>query len=265
MTAPAGSPAQQRARLSQQLLAALAALFTSLGSWRDADAEPFTQQAVPLVRGAQQALAGLVAAFLAQQASASTGRTVPAPAIPPVLVTDLRGIDPAEVYTRPFKNVWAALADGQTLPEAIEAGTTRLREVAEADLQSTYAHANQQGMSRLPARARPVGWQRVLQGPSSCALCVLASTRTYSIADLNPIHPGCDCTVQPLWTKGDADRGDTARVHAAVRELTGQFSAGGRGAVDYRQIQITHDHGELGPMLARPGDHFTGPSQISNT
>lgn len=262
MTAPAGSVTEQRARLTQQLLAALATLFTGLGSWRDADAQRFTQQAVPLVRGAQQALAGLVAAFLAQQASDTTGRVVPAPAIPPALVTDLRGTTPAEVYQRPFRQLWAALADGQDLPEAIEHGTTRLREVAEADLQTTYAHANREGMARLLARARPVGWQRVLQGPSSCALCVLASTRRYTIADLNPIHPGCDCTVEPLWTGEDTDRGATQRVHEAVRELTGQSSTGGRGALDYRQIQITHDHGELGPMLARPGDHFTGPDAI---
>lgn len=262
MTTPAGTVAEQRSRLTQQLLAALAALFTSLGSWRDADAERFTQQAVPLVRGAQQALAGLVAAYLAQQASEAAGRAVPAPVIPPALVTDLRGTDPGEVYQRPFRQLWAALADGQTLPEAIEAGTTRLREVAEGDLQTTYAHANREGMQRLPSRARPVGWQRVLQGPSSCALCVLASTRRYTVADLNPIHPGCDCTVQPLWTHANTESDTTQRVHEAVRELTGQSSAGGRGAVDYRQIQITHDHGELGPMLARPGDHFTGPDAI---
>lgn len=265
MTAPAGTQlASQRATITERLIAALSALFAGLGSWRDADATQFTRQAVPLVQGAQQALAGLVSAYLAQQASQQTGHVVPPPVLPPAAVTNLRGVPASEVYTRPFKEVWAALAQNKPLNEAVQLGTTRLTEIAEGDLQTTYAHANQQGMQRLPARARPQSWRRVLQGPSSCALCVLASTHHYTIRDLNPIHPGCDCTVEPAYGTQAGSDDAAERVHAAVQELTGQSSAGGR-AVDYRQIQITQTHGELGPMLARPGDHFTGPSAIPST
>lgn len=268
MTAPAASSSQlatQRATITERLIAALSAYFAGLGAWRDADATRFTRQAVPLVHGAQQALAGLVAAYLAQHATQQTGTPVPAPVLPARAVTNLRGVPASEVYTRPFKDVWAALAQNKTLEQAVAQGTSRLREVAEGDLQTTYAAANQQSMSRLPARARPQGWRRVLQGTSSCALCVLASTHHYTIRDLNPIHPGCDCTVEPVYGPQPGSDATAERVHAAVRELTGQSSAGGRGALDYHQIQITQTHGELGPMLARPGDHFTGPSEIPSS
>jgi hypothetical protein len=54
------------------------------------------------------------------------------------------------------------------------------------------------------------------------------------------------------------------QVHVAVKDLTGLADRGGR-AVDYRHImtRIIHEHGELGRMLARPGDRFTGPRSIS--
>lgn len=267
MTAPAGAQQQlaaQRTRLSEQLIAALTALFGALGSWRDTDADRFTRQAAPLVQGAQQALAGLVAAWLAQTASQQTGQTVLAPVIPTSAITELRGISTSEVYRRPFRELWAALAEGKTLAEAVQQGQSRLRELADGDLQSTYAHANREGMQRLPEQAQPTGWRRVLQGSSSCALCVLASTHRYTISDLNPIHPRCDCTVQPIYGRDEARAADDARlerVHQAAAELTGQRDRSGRRS-DYRQIQITHEHGELGPMLARPGDHFTGPAEI---
>ena len=269
MTAPAAQQqlASSRTRVSEQLIAALTALFAALGSWRDADADRFTRQAAPLVQGAQQALAGLVAAWLAQTASERTGQTVPAPVIPASAIIDLRGISTSEVYRRPFRELWAALAEGKTLAEAVQQGQSRLRELADGDLQSTYAHANREGMQRLPEQAQPTGWRRVLQGISSCALCVLASTHRYTISDLNPIHPRCDCTVQPIYGTDTHRAGDDARlerVHAAVRELSSEASRSGRG-VDYRQIQITQTHGELGPMLARPGDHFTGPSEIPSS
>ncbi len=270
MTTPTSTQQQlaaQRARLSEQLTAALTALFASLGSWRDADADRFARQAVPLVQGAQQALAGLVSAYLAQRLSEQTGQSVLAPAIPTSTVTGLRGADAAEVYRRPFRELWAALANGKSLPQAIEQGRARLVELADGDLQTTYAHANQAGMERFPEPVRPAGWRRVLQGESSCALCVLASTHRYTIADLNPIHPHCDCTVEPIYGRDEVRAADDAmleRVHQAAAELTGQTDRSGR-KTDYRQIQITHEHGELGPMLARPGDHFTGPSEIPST
>lgn len=264
MTAPATDTSAQRAQLTERLIAMLAAIFAGLGSWRDADAEKFAAQAGPLVTGAQQALASMIAAGLTHQASEALGETVPAPRLPSASVVQLRPIPAREVYARPFREVWAALADGKTLPEAIEQGQSRLAELADGDMQLTYAHAHRAGMQALPEEAQPSGWRRVLRGPSSCALCVLASTHRYTIEDLNPIHPRCDCAVEPIFGRDEHRAADDAaleRVHAAVRELSGETSRSGRG-VDYRQIQITQTHGELGPMLARPGDHFTGPDQI---
>lgn len=254
---------QQRRSITDRLVAALIELFTGLNAWRDADMRRFVRQAVPLVRGAQSNMAALIGTDVARQATEASGRSVAPVAIPAALVQDLRGVAPTEVYTRPFVALRTALSEGRSLTEAVRTASNRLREIAEADMQQTYAHANRQAMQRLPARVRPRYWRRVLQGTESCALCIVAASNRYGVEDLNPIHPGCDCTVAPVFgtdTERGADDARLAQVHRAVRELTGRSDPGGR-AVDYTKL-IVQQHGELGPMLARPLDGFTGPQDI---
>ncbi|GEL19352.1 hypothetical protein [Pseudonocardia asaccharolytica] len=258
--------AQRRRALSERLIDALVALFLGLGSWRDEDAARFVAQAVPLVEGAQHTLAGLVAYFTAVQASEAVGVPVAPPPIPAEDVTGLRaGVTPAEVYRRPFTTVYTGLGRGLDLPTAVERGATRLQEITEMDLQQTYARAARSAMRSLPGRARPTGWRRVLVGPGNCALCVVASTQRYTLADLNPIHPGCDCTVAALYGGQEhvIEPELLERVHGAVEELTGQADRGAR-APDYRKlvVSMTREHGELGPLLVRPLDRFTTAAQL---
>lgn len=247
-----------RRTLADRLITALAALFGGLGSWRDRDAARFLAEAVPLVEGAQRTLGAHVGAHVAEQATAANDRRVAPVGVDDRHAVDLRhGVTTRDVYHRPFVTLYTALSRGDQLDRAVEVATTRLREVAELDLQQTYAEASRAAMRGLPAEVRPRYWRRRLVGEQNCALCVLASTQRYTIATLNPIHPGCDCEVDPLF--GAAARQqviDPARleqVHAAVKELTGKSDAGGR-APDYRQIMTTliDEHGEVGPMLARP-------------
>lgn len=255
--------AQQRRELSSRLIAALVELFVGGKAWRDNDMRAFVRQAVPLVRGAQLNMAELVALAITQQASAAKRTPLAPVVIPSRLVQDLRGIDPAEVYARPFVQLRTALSEGRSLTDAVRLGSSRVREIAEADMQQTFAHASQQAMRRLPVRARPRYWRRVLEGEESCALCVVAASNRYSVEDLNPIHPGCDCGVQPVYgpdAEQIADDTRLAQVHAAVEELTGRSDPGGR-KVDYRKL-IVREHGELGPMLVRPLDGFDGPDDI---
>jgi hypothetical protein len=252
-----------RRRLSDRLTATLLALFTRPGSWRDTDRDVFLHQAVPLVEGAQRQLGVMTALYVAGQASAAAGRAVAPAGIPDRAAVNLRrGVDTDQVYERPFKEIYTALSKGKPLTEAVGLGENRLREITELDLQATYAAASREAMGQLPGDAAPQFWRRQLVGSGNCALCVLASTQRYHIETLNPIHPACDCRVQPIW--GHQDPGQVIeadlleRAHTAVQELTGATDRGGREP-DYRKIvlQMTQEHGELGPMLARPLDHFT--------
>jgi hypothetical protein len=252
-----------RRALADELVEFLVKLFTGPGSWRDTDRDVFLHQAVPLVEAAQRQMASLTAIYVAAQASEALGVTVGPAGIPDFAAVNLRrGVDTDAVYERPFVEVYTALSKGKPLTRAVELGETRLREIAELDLQQTYAEASREAMEQLPPGAQPQFWRRQLVGAKNCALCVLASTQRYHHKDLNPIHGNCDCRVAPIW--GHQDPGQVIapdlleRVHDAVQELTGTTDRGGREP-DYRKIvlEMTQEHGELGPMLARPLDHFT--------
>lgn len=152
------------------------------------------------------------------------------------------------------------------LERAVAAGARRLEQLVEMDMQQAHAVAAAEAMQNLPEGARPTGWRRVLVGEVNCALCVVASTQRYRIADLNPIHPACDCAIEPLY--GDDERvidPDTLEaVHAAVAELTGRTDRGAR-TPDYRELLIgrmTPEHGELGPMLAHPRHRFRSKFEL---
>jgi hypothetical protein len=258
--------ARLRRALSTRLTTTLVRLFFGLESWRDADADRFVAQAVPLLQGSQRSLAALAAAFTAAQASEALGRPAAPPGVPDDAVLGLRGVDPLLVYRRPFATVYNDLSKGKSLTEALESGRVRLSEIAEMDLQQTYAHASRAALNALPAGARPRFWRRVLVGEENCGMCVIASTQRYTVGELNPIHPGCDCTVAGIWGR---DPGQVIapelleQVHQAVQDLTGASDRGAREP-DYRHltVQMTRRHGELGALLVRPNDRFTGLADV---
>lgn len=260
---------RERRTLIDQLIGMLLDLFGGLGSWRQEDVAAFQEQAIPAVQASQQTLAAMCALYVASQASEQLGYEVTPPGIPDDAAVDLReDVTPQEVYRRPFVTVYTYLSEGAPLDEAVKHGQTRLAEIVEADLQQTYARAMQAAMEAVdvePAeRAR--FWRRTLVGETNCALCVIASTQRYRVEDLNPIHPGCDCRVDPIF---GSDPGQVIepelleQVHDAVEALTGESDRGGR-ATDYRQlmVQMTPEHGELGPMLVRPRDRFTSADDL---
>lgn len=257
--------AVRRRHLSTRLLDTLRRSFSRLSSWRSSPA--WIAQAVPMVQGAQRQLAALTAVYVADQTSTTLGRRIGPPGIPDSAAIGLRaGVDVRDVYHRPFVTVYTALSRGESLPRAVELGTVRAAQIAEMDLQATYAHASRAAMQAMPPAGRPTGWRRVLQGPENCALCVLASTQRYHLETLNPIHPGCDCGVDPLY--GDQseqviDPNLAVDLHDAVMNLLGVSDAGARSP-DYRQLMVsaTAEHGELGTLLVRPRDNFTSADDL---
>lgn len=247
-----------RRSLSVRLVAALVGVFRSFEAWRTPDAIDFTAQAVPLVQGAQRTLASLTSLYIADQAATVLGRPVAPPPIPDIASVDLRqGITPDQVYQRPFTTVRVGLAKGLSELESVARGENRLNQIAEADLQQTHSEAARAAMRALPAEAKPSGWRRALVGAENCALCVVASTQRYGVADLNPMHPNCNCRVEPLFGEHGPVIEPTRldQVKAALAEITGS-----EGRPDLRGL-VVH-HGELGPMLVRPKDHFTTAADL---
>lgn len=248
------------------LLTSLLALFRGLGSWRDSDQGRFIAAAVPRLLGSQRQMASVTEAFLTRMASDMLGRPARAPGIQPQTGTQLRGVDPEVVYARPFKTMYATLGDGRDFPTAMEYATRRLVHLVTTDLQLAKTHA---AHDTLAEQDGVQYYQRVLTGTVSCGLCIVASTQRYHKGDLLPIHPGCDCSVTPIV--GTQDPGQVINqdrledVHDAIQQAFGVSDRGGRNPIDYRDVLVEHVHGEIGPVLGKRGDNFTGPDDVRSS
>lgn len=233
--------------------------FDALGDYRDADAAEFIERVVPIVLASQQQVGQITDAYL----SAMIADLLGGAAAPTGVELDeaLRGTPPDEVYRRPFVTAWTALSQGKQFVDAVAEGRTRLRSITETDLQLARTHAARQTMQRTGAKF----YRRRLQGSKNCGLCVIASTQRYRVADLMPIHPGCDCKPEPIPASVDPgqiiDEQLLDEAHAAIAKGVGSSDRGGR-APDYRKLIITRQHGEYGPLLCVRRQDFTGPKDV---
>jgi hypothetical protein len=77
-----------------------------------------------------------------------------------------------------------------------------------------------------------------------------------------PLHANCDCRVEPVFGEADQvlDPELADAVKAAVAELTGNDDR----KPDLRRLlaSMTPEHGELGPVLVRPRNHFTTSAEL---
>lgn len=210
-------------------VANVTALWRVQQGFRDGDVEQFTRRVVPMVQASQVRIASLTSAYIARMANE--------PVVPVVRtkVTMARGVSPVEVYTRPAVRVRTDLSRGIPYPVAVASGLTRLVSLTSTDMQLAKTAQAQASM----ARSKFPYFARVLGAGKNCDLCVIASTQRYGRENLMPIHPGCNCGVEPI-TSGDWD-------------LTPSPEA---------DLITVHEHGEYGPTLAYAADEFTGPSDL---
>lgn len=270
----AAAYAAAMARIKATLLALLSRQWRQSGSWRDADAERFVRTMVPAVQAAQRAVATTTSAYLNQLTAQMTGTVRPPITVPAAQVTGSavrNGARPEAVYRRPFETTWTELAADTPLDIAVDMGEARARTIAATDLQLTKTHTAKQVFAKDP---RVVGYRRVPQGDHTCALCLIVSTRRYHKKELAALHPNCDCDIEPIHGEFDPgpvlDEAFLNAVHDAIkRDLGAKYVAASGKAkntrareLDYRDIVIVHQHGEVGPVLGVRGQHFTGPADI---
>lgn len=266
---------RQVQNLRAQLAAYVARLWVSLGAYRAEQMASFVDQVVPVVNGAQQNVAALTVAYLASLKQLATGGLGSPVAIDPAQISGAivrNGALPQTVYERPFHLVWRQLdelpREPGSIDQAIQAGLGRATELALDDVQLSKRQAGHLVMAQDKGIS---GYRRVLEGAKSCGLCIVASTARYHTGQLMPIHGGCDCSVAPIYGVDDPghviDPETLDDVHQRIEERFGvnAHDAAGipaKGLPDYRDILITHQHGELGPVLGVRGQPFLGPGDL---
>ncbi|MFI7239674.1 hypothetical protein [Streptomyces cyaneofuscatus] len=247
--------------LRERILTFVLSAFDGLPAYRDADADGFLERVLPVVLGVQQQMGQVTDAYLTAMIADMLGTTTATAPVTSAVSEQLRGVPPTEVYRRPFVQVWTALSRGHDPADAIGQGRTRLLSITETDLQLARTHSARGAMERGGARY----FRRRLTSGKNCALCTIASTQRYRVENLMPIHPGCHCKPEPL--PGNRDPGHVIDeqllkdAHDAITRDLGESDRGGR-APDYRQVIITREHGEYGPLLAARRNNFTGPDDI---
>jgi hypothetical protein len=235
-----------------------------LGNYRDAQIDAYVARVLPVVLGAQRQVASLTDAYLAQVSAMTLGGSAAPLGIRPDEVTGkaLRGVDPEETYRRPAVELYTSLSKGNTFDQAVKDGLRRAVSIAMTDLQLAKTHTARKVFENDD---RVVGHRRTLTGSENCAICRVAATQRYHREDLQPIHPGCDCGVAPIYGASDPgqviDRQGLEDVHDAVAERFGESAADAR-EIDYRKLILVEHHGEIGPVLTIKGQHFDGPSDI---
>lgn len=235
--------------IRQRLVRFGLAYWGAMPDYRDAAVEAMIAAIVPRVIAGQLRTAELTRAYLARCADELGWKA----ALPPVdadEATGARGVPAEVVYRRPAVDVYTALKNGKPLDQAVSEGATRLEQLIGGDMQLAKTHQARASMGAYPAQGSY--YRRVLTGRESCGLCVVASTQRYHKADLLPIHPGCDCNVQPLPAAlADSQVIDPERleqVHAIAEERLGALDRGGRDPDYMRMLRVEH-HGEYGPTL----------------
>jgi hypothetical protein len=147
---------------------------------------------VRLVLAGQVATVRLVDAALSLAAGVATdSSTVPLGIDPDRLIgrAGRRGVFLEEVYQRPLGML---RAKDDLMGAARYAARLASEDMQIAARGAAGAHSS--------ADRRVVGWRRVLGPGANCGLCIAIATRRFSKGDLAPVHRGCRCTNEEIYS-----------------------------------------------------------------
>jgi hypothetical protein len=248
----------QRRSILEKLLRALFGLWADFDRWDDEDvvagmaarSATLVNSAVAEVRRTQRSYLG----------SVLNGFGIDTSQLPSVIESYPRANTfTSQVYSRPVEQFIWARRNGGTLAESREAFEQRLREIAQADMLVAEREESQRVYAASP---RVIGHRRIIhpeksESGFSCGLCVVAATRIYSTSELQAIHGGCNCDSAPVTAESDPglslNENDLKEFYNA---------AGSTAAEDLINTRVRYvEHGELGPILVKQGDHFRTPEE----
>lgn len=240
-----------------------------LGSWDEADVDRFLARTLPVVDAGQRRTVSLTDAYLARVARR---RAVGLVADDLVGSAVRNGTDPADVYRRPFVQLWSALKAGTQFSDAMNAAGARAAQSAATDVSLTM-RASADAFDAQAEESKIIGWERVLD-PDACAFCATASTQRYKSANLEPLHANCQCGIAPVFAENDRAIKDFNRqVLRNMKDANAGKDApywkarhfrvdGQTGEVILPDVAV-HTHGELGPVLADAAHAFTSAADIA--
>lgn len=181
----------------------------ALGRWLDA--------AIPVVQSASEMAATASLAYVPTYV-AGAGETPRGAELAVSQFLRPRGVDLADVLTRPFVTMRTALANGDTMERARQIAGARARQIAATDPLLAARAASSAAMRSDPSI---VGYRRVPDA-GACAFCRLAATQRYRDSDLMAMHSSC--VVAGTTVQGPKSLHGTRRWYAGPGVVVGTTS-----------------------------------------
>lgn len=234
-----------QARLRRLLEGSISNTWNDLPGHDRANVDEWLSRVLPAVEASQRASVALTNAYLAQ----SLERQPVGVSTDELVGSAVRnGTPPATVYERPFVTLWGGLGNGLEWAEASKKALERATSTAAMDVQlSMRATAD-----AVQATSTGIyGYKRVAD-PTACEFCETVNGAYVKSANAFPLHNHCGCGLEPLTEPhpGAVYLPDGTQVRFAAY-----------GPLFDDQVAV-HEHGELGPLLTAPGDHFTSESEL---
>lgn len=167
-------------------------------------------------------------------------------------------VSPMSVWGRPAETYRYWAAQGEDKDAALGRSLQRVSRMVETDValarrEQSAAYGDRMMNTRGNA-AKVTGARRVVHPELSrsgvCGLCLVASTRLYTVTELLPIHTNCRCTI--AYVTEDHDPG----AQLNQKDLERLYRASGStSAKDLLNVKVqSFVSGELGPVLTSAGE-----------
>jgi hypothetical protein len=197
-----------------------------------ANLDEWLSRVLPAVQASQRASVALTEAYLARSLER---QPVGVPQDELVGSAVRGGVRPATVYERPFITLWGGLADGLEWADASRKALERATSTGAMDVQLSMRATADAVQS---AAGGIYGYRRAADA-GACDFCRAVDGAYVKSASAFPLHNRCGCGLEPLTTP-----------HPLAAALPSGVAV--------------HEHGELGPLLTAPGDHFTSESELTH-
>ncbi|MFE5290200.1 hypothetical protein ACFRAQ_35055 [Nocardia sp. NPDC056611] len=263
--------ARQRNALEELLEERLAAWWRMTDPYDDDQIAYFTEQAIPLMETAQQAIVSLTTAgqmMYMQELGVDLNGFVPD--VPPEVRTFPHGVvgqfgKPVQVsangrrserlavsepFQRPARQLRAEVAEGKPFDNALAKSAERVKIIAGTNLALAAREAEMQIMQEAKRQnSTVIGYRRVIHPEfsvsGSCGLCVAASDRIYTVKDLKAIHTHCHCETMAVTRTDDPGRDlNENDLKSLYQDATSTYAS------DLKRTRYKVDsHGELQAVL----------------
>jgi hypothetical protein len=231
------------ARLRESAVQALTRIWQGLPGHDRVNLDQWLSEALPVVEVAQRQSVALTNAYLAR---ALERQPVGLDVTGLIGAASRNGTPPETVYERPFITLWSELKEGKPWVDAAKAGLAQATGSAATDVQLAMRDtlgAVQQVDSGI------YGYERVTDG-AACTFCQEVNGAYIFSGEPMPLHSGCGCGVEVLEAphRGAVSLPDGTQIR--------DFQYGPLNPQPPPEGVAVKTHGELGPVLVDPNQHF---------